>query len=108
SCERSRMKSRLLRADREHTASANPPVVAASVSGAEFPMPSASRPPVRHVLVAVFALGALLATVVPASAQGFGLGARFAWVKQDTNVDADSVRFFGLHMRAIGGRSGFE
>ena len=71
-------------------------------------MPSANRPPLRHVLVAVFALGALLATVVPASAQGFGLGARFAWVKQDTNVDADSVRFFGLHMRAIGGRSGFE
>ena len=23
-------------------------------------------------------------------------------------MDADSVRFFGLHMRAIGGRSGFE
>ena len=71
-------------------------------------MPSASPPPLRHVLVAVVALGALLATTVPVSAQGFGLGARFAWVKQDVDMDADSVRFFGLHMRAIGGRSGFE
>ena len=62
----------------------------------------------RRVFVPVFVLGALLATAVPVSAQGFGLGGRFAWVRQDVDVDADSVRFFGLHMRAIGGRSGFE
>jgi opacity protein-like surface antigen len=63
---------------------------------------------VRHLLIAVFALGALLATALPASAQGFGLGARFAWVKPDVDVDADSVRFNGFLMRAMGGRAGFE
>jgi opacity protein-like surface antigen len=62
----------------------------------------------RHIFVAVFALGAFLATAVPVSAQGFGLGARFAWTKQDVEIDADSVRFFGIHMRATGGRTGFE
>ena len=62
----------------------------------------------RHLLVTVFALAVLLATAVPVSAQGFGLGARFAWVKEDVNVDADSIRFFGVHMRATGGRAGFE
>jgi hypothetical protein len=71
-------------------------------------MPSASQPPVQSVFVPAFVLGALLATAIPVSAQGFGLGARFAGVRQDVDVDADSVRFFGLHMRAIGARSGFE
>ena len=71
-------------------------------------MPSVSPPPVRRVLVPVFIVGALLATAVPVSAQGFGLGARLAWVRQDVDVDADSVRFVGLHIRAMGGRSGFE
>ena len=71
-------------------------------------MPSASQPLVRRVFVRVVVLGALLATAVPVSAQGLGLGARFAWVRQDVDVDADSVRFFGVHMRAVGGRSGFE
>ena len=71
-------------------------------------MPSASQPPVRRVFVPVFLLGALLATAVPVSAQGFGLGARFAWVKHDVDAAADSMRFSGLHMRAIGSRSGFE
>ena len=67
-----------------------------------------SRPAVRCIWVSVFALGALLATAGPASAQGFGLGARFAWVNHDVDVDADSVRFTGFLVRAIGGRSGFE
>ena len=71
-------------------------------------MPSTSQPPGRSVLVSVFVLGALFGAAVPVSAQGFGLGARVAWVRQDLNVDADSVRFFGVHMRAIGGRAGFE
>ena len=71
-------------------------------------MPRISRPLPRNVLLSVFALGALLATAVPVSAQGFGLGARFAWVNRDVDVDADSVRFTGFLMRAMGGRSGFE
>lgn len=62
----------------------------------------------RHILVPVFALGALLATALPASAQGFGLGARLAWVKQDVEAHSDAVRFTGFHMRATGGRAGFE
>jgi opacity protein-like surface antigen len=71
-------------------------------------MLSASLPPVCRVVVPVFVLGALLTTAVSVSAQGFGVGARYARVNQDVDVDADAVRFFGLHMRAIGGRSGFE
>jgi opacity protein-like surface antigen len=71
-------------------------------------MPSMNRPPVRHILVPLFVLGALLATALPASAQGFGVGARFAWVKRDVDVDADSVRFNGFLIRAMGGRAGFE
>ena len=45
---------------------------------------------------------------VSVSAQGFGVGGRLAMVMQDVAVDADSVRFVGLQMRATGGRSGFE
>ena len=71
-------------------------------------MPFTSRSSVRHVLVPVFALAALLAAALPVSAQGFGLGARFAWVKHDVNVDAESVRFSGLLMRAMGDRAGVE
>jgi opacity protein-like surface antigen len=71
-------------------------------------MPFASQPPVRGAFIPLFVVGALLAAAVPVSAQGFGLGARSAWVRQDVLADADSVRFFGLHMRAMGGRSGFE
>ncbi|HEY7171257.1 MAG TPA: outer membrane beta-barrel protein [Vicinamibacterales bacterium] len=71
-------------------------------------MPLTSRSSVGHVLVPAFAIGALLATALPVSAQGFGLGARFAWVKHDVNVDVDSVRFSGLLMRAMGDRAGLE
>jgi hypothetical protein len=71
-------------------------------------MASASRQPPRHIFVSFFLLAALLATAAPVSAQGFGLGARFSWVRQDVDEDAESVRFFGFQMRALGGRTGFE
>jgi hypothetical protein len=71
-------------------------------------MTSASRSEIRHVVVPFFVLGVLLATAMPVSAQGLGLGARFSWVRQDVDVDADSVRFVGLQMRALGDRTGFE
>ena len=71
-------------------------------------MPSASQPPVRRVFVPFFVLGAVLVMAMPVSAQGFGVGGRLAWVRQDVDVDADSVRFVGLQMRATGGRSGVE
>lgn len=71
-------------------------------------MSIASRRLVRDVFVLVFGLSSLLATAAPVFAQGVGFGARFAWVRQDKEVDADSVRFTGFQMRALGGKSGLE
>lgn len=72
-------------------------------------MLSMNRTAVRHIVLAcVFALGALLTTALPASAQGFGVGARFAWVKHDVDIDVDRVRFNGFLVRAMGARTGFE
>jgi opacity protein-like surface antigen len=71
-------------------------------------MLSMNGPAARHILVSLFALGVLLATALPVSAQGFGVGARLAWVKHDVDVDVDRVRFTGFHVRATGGRTGFE
>lgn len=71
-------------------------------------MPSVSKPPMRHVLIPLLICGGLLTSTVSASAQGFGLGARLAWVKQDVDVDAESVRFTGFQMRTAGGKAGFE
>ena len=55
--------------------------------------------PVRQAAIAMFALGVLLTWAAPVSAQGFGLGARLAWVKpdvdDDVDVDVDAVRFVG-------------
>jgi len=58
--------------------------------------------------VTVLTLGGLLASAVPSSAQGFGLGARFAWVKSDLAVDVDSVRFIGGQIRLLSQRAGLE
>ena len=64
--------------------------------------------PVRQTAIAILALAGLLATNAPVSAQGFGLGARIAWVNPDVDADVDSVRFFGGQMRLLGPRVGFE
>ena len=60
----------------------------------------------------VLAVGGLLTLAAPASAQGVGVGARFAWVKPDVdavgNVDVDTVRFIGGQVRLLSGRAGFE
>jgi hypothetical protein len=71
-------------------------------------MPSENRSQAHRAFVLLFILAALLTTAVPVSAQGFGLGARFAWVKHDVDVDVDSVRFTGFQMRAVGRRTGLE
>jgi opacity protein-like surface antigen len=71
-------------------------------------MPSDNRSQAPRAFVLLFILAALLTTAMPVSAQGFGLGARFAWVKQDVDVDVDSVRFTGFQMRAVGRRTGLE
>jgi hypothetical protein len=42
---------------------------------------------------------AVLGAAAPASAQGFGIGARLAWIRSDVDIDADSVRFTGGQIR---------
>ena len=63
---------------------------------------------VRHSFSALLAMSALLVPAVPAAAQGFGVGARIAWVHPDTDVDVDAVRYVGGQIRLIGRRVGFE
>lgn len=62
----------------------------------------------RRLLIPLVICAVLLGAAVPASAQAFGIGARLAWVRQDVDVDADSVRFTGFQMRGFGGRTGLE
>jgi opacity protein-like surface antigen len=40
-----------------------------------------------------------LLVAAPATAQGFGVGARMAWVRNDVDVDVNSVRFTGGQIR---------
>ena len=61
-----------------------------------------------HRWIALFAFFALLGAAAPASAQGFGIGARMAWVTRDADVEADSVRFVGGQLRLGGGSVGIE
>src|SRR5688572_28705528 len=56
----------------------------------------------------LIALAAFIGTAAPAGAQGFGVGARLAWVKSDTALEDDSVRFIGGQIRLGGGRLGIE
>jgi len=59
--------------------------------------------------ITMLAFGALLlAGAAPVSAQGFGLGARLAWVTGDSDADVDSVRFVGGQMRLLSKRLGLE
>jgi hypothetical protein len=67
-----------------------------------------SMVPVRPTLLSILALGALLAAAEPVSAQGFGIGARVAWVTSDSDLDVDSVRFVGGQMRMLSERVGLE
>jgi opacity protein-like surface antigen len=51
--------------------------------------------------------GLLVAT--PAAAQGFGVGARMAWIRSDVDIDTDSVRFIGGQIRmGLSQRMGVE
>jgi opacity protein-like surface antigen len=63
-----------------------------------------------HTAIALIAVGYLLASAAPASAQGFGIGPRIAWVRLDSDaeVDVDSVRYFGGQIRVLSPRFGFE
>jgi opacity protein-like surface antigen len=62
----------------------------------------------RCILVAALACAAVAAAAPPAAAQGFGIGARLAWVTRDVEVDVDSLRFVGGQLRLGGGRLGVE
>ena len=62
----------------------------------------------RCLIVSLAVSAAVLASPSIASAQGFGLGGRFAWVTADSDADLDSVRFFGGQIRMLGPRWGIE
>lgn len=70
--------------------------------------------PVRHFAIPMFALAGLLVWTAPVCAQGFGVGARIAWVSReadadvDVDADVDSLRFFGGQIRLLSGRYGVE
>lgn len=62
----------------------------------------------RDVIVTVVVSAALFTSPSVASAQGFGVGARMAWVTADSDVDVDSVRFVGGQIRLLSKRWGLE
>jgi Outer membrane protein beta-barrel domain len=64
--------------------------------------------PVRQAAIPILALAGLLATTAPVCAQGFGLGARIAWITPDADADVDSVRFVGGQVRLLSQRFGLE
>jgi opacity protein-like surface antigen len=58
-----------------------------------------------------FITAALLLVAAPAAAQGFGIGARLAWIKTTSDIeelDNDSQRFYGGYIRLSGARVGVE
>lgn len=64
--------------------------------------------PLRHAAVAILALGWLMGWPAAASAQGFGVGPRFSWVRSDVDADEESVRFVGGQVRLLSHRFGLE
>lgn len=73
-------------------------------------MESLFKTPGPKTLLSILALAAMavLATSAPASAQGFGIGGRIAWVTSDSDLDVDSVRFVGGQIRMLSQRWGLE
>jgi opacity protein-like surface antigen len=59
------------------------------------------------LLLSTCVLSALAAVPAPASAQGFGIGGRLAFVKADSDTD-ESVRFTGGQIRLTSQRTGLE
>jgi opacity protein-like surface antigen len=62
----------------------------------------------RQAATITLAVGGLLTLAAPVSAQGFGVGARLAWVTNDVNADVDATRFIGGQIRILSPRIGFE
>jgi opacity protein-like surface antigen len=63
---------------------------------------------IRSVTLLVVMSATLLISPSIASAQGFGVGGRFAWVTADSDADVDSVRFTGGQIRLMSQRWGLE
>jgi opacity protein-like surface antigen len=63
---------------------------------------------VRSIVASAVVSAVLLGNPSDASAQGFGVGGRFAWVTADSDADADSVRFTGGQIRLVSSRWGLE
>ena len=70
-------------------------------------MPSVGTVPVRRTVLSILALGALLVPASSVSAQ-VGVGARIAWVTSDSDLDVDSVRFYGGQIRFLSQRYGLK
>ena len=72
-------------------------------------MLSVCRISVRQATIPMLALAVLLAWTAPARAQGFGVGARIAWVHPDVDADVDALRYYGGQSascrRVLGSRS---
>jgi len=62
----------------------------------------------RCGVTAVLVSAALAAAPSLASAHGFGIGGRMAWVTPDSDADVDRVRFNGGQIRLASNRWGFE
>ena len=71
-------------------------------------MRSVSTAIMRYVILSVVVSTALFASPSVASAQGFGVGARMAWVTADSDADVDSVRMGGGQIRLLSQRWGLE
>ena len=71
-------------------------------------MRTISTAPVRDVIMSVVVSAALFSCPSIAAAQGFGVGARMAWVTADSDLDVDSVRFIGGQIRVLSKRWGLE
>ncbi len=62
----------------------------------------------RLAIVSIVVSAVVFARPSIAVAQGFGVGARMAWVTADSDADVDSVRFTGGQVRLLSPRWGFE
>ena len=71
-------------------------------------MRTISTAPMRYVIVSIVVSAALFTCPSIASAQGFGVGARMAWVTADSDLDVDSIRFVGGQIRLLSKRWGLE
>jgi hypothetical protein len=65
-------------------------------------------PSISTITRCAVAAAAILCAPSLASAQGFGIGGRLAWVTPDTEADLDSVRFIGGQIRLTSARWGLE